>query len=426
MKLEEEKTRNMRATMEAVEKLDSLYERLQLDMGEKYQFLSDNPGHGPSTIAILHKEIERLEEIKKANIEKFVNTLRNELHKLWDDCFYSPEQRNRFSPLHSIDFTEELLEAHEAEAAKVKKYLHDNKELFNKVAQRQEVWNKFMELERRAKDPSRLLNARGKSLLVEEKERNKVNKALPRVEQELEDLIADWERLHQTQFLVGGVCLKDFIETQKQEHVQQLEAEKHAREKQKKETLLQETRYGAKPSTPARLKGHNSTAKMTPARSQKLVPTPSSSRIVSRVASAVATMRSPRAGRVAKGTSPRIGGKPASKNKKMAAAQEQKMKKGILTEANYSLNGNDTIVREESTTCLWPPQCPTMEVSNRATCSILPRPMPSYMTPTQTAQNRMFKTPTTPGSRSRSRLTPGGSTSKLSTLRSATKLPFLI
>ena len=28
---------------------------------------------------------------------------------------------------------------------------------------------------------------------------------------------------------------------------------------------------------------------------------------------------------------------------------------------------------EESTTCLWPPRCPTMEVSNRATCSILPR-----------------------------------------------------
>ena len=47
----------------------------------------------------------------------------------------------------------------------------------------------------------------------------------------------------QTQFLVGGVCLKDFIEAQKLEHVQQLEAEKHARDKQKKETLLQETRW---------------------------------------------------------------------------------------------------------------------------------------------------------------------------------------
>ena len=53
----------------------------------------------------------------------------------------------------------------------------------------------------------------------------------------------------QTQFLVGGVCLKDFIETQKLDHVQQLEAEKHAREKQKKETLLQETRFQEKVQT---------------------------------------------------------------------------------------------------------------------------------------------------------------------------------
>jgi len=435
-KLEERKTRNMRTTMEAVEKLDSLYERLQLEMREKFDFLAEHPGHGPSTIAVLHKEIARLEEIKKANIEKFVNTLRNELHKLWDDCFYSPEQRNRFSPLHSIDFTEELLEEHEAEAARVKKYLHDNRELFNKVAQRQEVWNKFMELERRAKDPSRLLNARGTSLLVEEKERNKVNKALPRVEQELEQLIGEWERLHQTQFLVGGVCLSTFIEAQKREHVTQLEAEKTARERQKKETLLQETRYGAKPSTPARLKGHNSTAKMTPAK--KVVPTPTSSRIVSRVSSAVATMRSPRAGRVAKGTSPRVGGKVPAKNKKAVAAQDKKMKRGILAEANYSLNGNDTILRRgqqaDMSVASTVPDYGSFKQGNMLNSTeaggLTPevsRPLPSYMTPTHTAKAKtLFKTPTTPGSRSRSRLTPGGSSSKLTTLRSASKMPFLI
>ena len=33
----------------------SLYERLQLDMGEKFHFLSENPGHAPSTIGNLHK-----------------------------------------------------------------------------------------------------------------------------------------------------------------------------------------------------------------------------------------------------------------------------------------------------------------------------------------------------------------------------------
>ena len=95
-----------------------------------------------------------------------------------------------------------------------------------------------MELERRAKDPSRLMNARGNSLLQEEKERNKVNKALPRIEQELQELIEDWERENGGQFKVGGVSFKAFIEQQKEDHANQLEAEKLARERVKKETLL--------------------------------------------------------------------------------------------------------------------------------------------------------------------------------------------
>ena len=63
--------------------------------------------------------------------------------------------RNAFGPLHSTVFTEELLEAHEAEAKRMKEYYSLHSDLFKKVSQRQEVWNKFMELERRAKDPSR-------------------------------------------------------------------------------------------------------------------------------------------------------------------------------------------------------------------------------------------------------------------------------
>ena len=54
----------------------------------------------------------------------------------------------------------------------MKEYLEVNKELFIKVEKRQEIWSKFMELERKAKDPSRLMNAHGTALLEEEKERN--------------------------------------------------------------------------------------------------------------------------------------------------------------------------------------------------------------------------------------------------------------
>merc|ERR1719483_1125108 len=126
--LESEVKKNQKMVMESVEKIDHL--------NEKLQFLAENQGHSPSAISRLHEEIMRLEEIKKANIEKFVNNPRNELHPLWDQCFYSPEQRNNFSPLHCINFTEELLEEHEAEAERLKTYLNDNKDLFEKVAMR--------------------------------------------------------------------------------------------------------------------------------------------------------------------------------------------------------------------------------------------------------------------------------------------------
>jgi len=101
------------------------------------------------------------EELKKANIEQFIINLRNELNDIWDRCFYSDNQKNSFQALHSIDFTEELLEKHEAELDRMKEYQELNRELFIKVEKRQEIWSKFMELERRAKDPSRLMHARG-------------------------------------------------------------------------------------------------------------------------------------------------------------------------------------------------------------------------------------------------------------------------
>ena len=42
----------------------------------------------------LEEEVERLEELKKANIEKFVTNLRDELHQLWDECYFSEKQRS--------------------------------------------------------------------------------------------------------------------------------------------------------------------------------------------------------------------------------------------------------------------------------------------------------------------------------------------
>jgi len=427
---------NQRSALASIERIDALYERLQLDTGDKMEFLAMNRGHNPTILRTLQGEIDRLEEIKKANLEKFVITLRNELHSLWDDCFYSPEQRNQFQPLHSIEFTEELLDLHEAEVAKLQGYLDQHKDLFAKVAQRQEVWNKFMELERRSKDPSRLA-ARGYSMLKEEKERNKVNKALPRLEEELHELITQWEQQHGKQFQVGGVSFIEFIEQQKQEHNLQLEQERLAKERAKKETVLHETRFGAKPSTPAKLKRTLNNTR-TPRKQPQQASTPGSARLVSKVSSVMSTLRSPlaaKAGRIGKGVSPRYGGSGQKKGKKIAAAMDRKLRKGILTESNYTLvqAGSDCVDKVEKGTA-------DLSISSSVdyagfkkgtkmnSTAMSSTPDRRLLTPQAAAStSRLFKTPTTA---SRSRMaTPksaSASTSKLSTLRSGRALPYLI
>jgi len=338
-KLEARFKTNQKIVMDAVEKLDSLYERLQLDMNEKFQFLDEHRGNAPTNIRKLHLEIARLEEIKKANIGKFINTLRDELHSIWDECFYTQEQRNAFKPLHSIEFTEELLEQHEEEVKRLKKYINLNRNLLTKVGQRQEVWRKYMELERRAKDPSRLMNARGNQLLLEEKERNKVNKLLPMLEHELKDLIADWEDQNQTEFLVGGVCFALFCDQQKADHIMQIEAEKQAREQSKKKMLHQESMFGVKsaskfsinstgtPKQPPRtpLSKHRTPASKTP------MSTYSRARLAgSSVASPVRSVRSPHAGvkggRIMKGKSPAPGSK---RTPKRTPAKQQAMEQAL-------------------------------------------------------------------------------------------------
>ena len=318
-RLQEKVVTNKNIVNELMKKLEKLYDLLQLDPQEKVHFLSDIKGHNSSIISRMSKEVERLIEIKKANIDKLVISLRKELSQIWDKCFYTEEQRNKFISQYSSDFTEELLEKHEAEVAKLKKYFLDNKEIFDKVSQRQKIWNQFVELERRSKDSSRLLNARGSNLLMEEKERNKVNKTLPKVEQELETLIGDWERVHQEQFLVRGVTFKEFIETQMEDKVKQLEKDKHTREMQRKETMSQDPRYEAK-LTPVRLGGHDS-ARVTPKR-KHLTP-----------GNVTDTMRSPMVGRVDKGTWSR---KTVNKNVKVLVMKEMENNREICLENSWS------------------------------------------------------------------------------------------
>lgn len=95
----------------------------------------------------LEAEMERLHELKKENMAKFVEATRQELSKIWDKCFYGDQQRREFAPAYSDDYSDDMLSAHESELDRMKGFLKDNVDVFKLVQKRENLWSKFLELE---------------------------------------------------------------------------------------------------------------------------------------------------------------------------------------------------------------------------------------------------------------------------------------
>lgn len=95
----------------------------------------------------LEAETERLNEMKKENMAKFVQATRDELSKIWDNCFYGDEQRREFAPAFSDDYIDDLLSAHESELDRMRGFYKDNVDVYKLVQKRENLWKKFTELE---------------------------------------------------------------------------------------------------------------------------------------------------------------------------------------------------------------------------------------------------------------------------------------
>ena len=221
---------------EAAESVEADLERLQ--------------GHSPAEIRELKTKLSELEVIKSQRIGQFIHATRMELQDFWDKCYYSQEERDKFEPFYAEDYTEELLEKHESEVEAIKTYYHDNLGLFRKIEKRQTLWRRMIELEELQKDPQRLKKAKGPQLLEEERDKKRINKQLPKLEDELQREMAAFEESQGCPFLVGGVPYAEFIEAQVLEHQHQQMAEKTAKAIARKEQNIHETIYGT--VTPAK------------------------------------------------------------------------------------------------------------------------------------------------------------------------------
>ncbi|XP_037365799.1 protein regulator of cytokinesis 1 isoform X2 [Talpa occidentalis] len=231
-----------------------LWDRLQIPTEEREAMGNIMTGSKAKVRKALQLEVGRLEELKMQNMKKVIEAIRVELAQYWDRCFYSQEQREAFAPYHDEDYTESLLQLHDAEIVQLRNYYEVHRELFEGVQKWEESWRLFLEFERKASDPSRFTN-RGGNLLKEEKQRAKLQKTLPKLEEELKAQIEKWEQEHSKAFVVNGQKFMEYVTEQWELHRLEKERAKQERQLKNKKQTETEMLYGSAPRTPSKRRG---------------------------------------------------------------------------------------------------------------------------------------------------------------------------
>ncbi|XP_066513190.1 protein regulator of cytokinesis 1-like isoform X2 [Hoplias malabaricus] len=271
--LESKKSENERMCASYRENIQELWDRLQISQEDREAVSEHMTLSKKRNMEALQAELSRLEKLKLKNMKDVTMAIRDNIAVFWEKCFYSTEQRQAFVPYYDDDFSEDLLNLHDAEILRLKQHYEDHKELFEGVHKWEEGWRLFLELEKKATDPSRFTN-RGGNLLKEEKQRSDLIRSLPKLEKKLKAQIELWEQQEGREFLVQGQKFMQFVSEQWEMYRLEKEREKQERQLKKNKQTEEDMLYGTAVRTPTKRRFLGS---MTPSKARKLNATSSTS-----------------------------------------------------------------------------------------------------------------------------------------------------
>lgn len=199
----------------------------------------------------MREELSVLEKERQKHLVVFIKSAQEELDQLWDKCYVGDDTKTSFSAILESKGQDEdaILAFYELHIKEQKKYFEEHKIIIYKVQEWFELWRDRLELETCGKDPTRLGNFR--ALREEEKKRNRVNKRLPKVVEEIESLTTQYFEKSGQEFLIKGMTFTEMNMHQQNHHEMEVQQEKERKKAEKKKIMLQETIYGVS-KTPVR------------------------------------------------------------------------------------------------------------------------------------------------------------------------------
>ncbi|KAG9652497.1 hypothetical protein KCU69_g16785, partial [Aureobasidium melanogenum] len=220
--LAEKRNREVRLE-ELKEAIETLWDKLGVEESERKPFLASNRGCGLRAMNEFEDELARLNELKRQNLHLFVEDARFMLQELWDGLYFSEEEMLEFTPAFSDVYSDALLEAHEAEIARLEALREQRAPTLAMVDKYRSLVKDRDDLAASSQDASRLM-LRGQKgekrdptrLLREEKMRKRIAKELPKVESDLRQILEEWEEEYGRPFLVHGERYLDELEATSQ------------------------------------------------------------------------------------------------------------------------------------------------------------------------------------------------------------------
>ncbi|KAK8788610.1 hypothetical protein V5799_021609 [Amblyomma americanum] len=230
--LEVERRKEHAALMERVA---LFWERLDIEPQDQEDFRRSHEAITLSSLSALKQQLEVYEKMKKERVKEFIDSTKDDLLTFYTRCCV-PERKARFEKDEdSEDFSDQRLEELEAELRSLKKFHAEHKQILMKVERREALWARFLEFEMRAGDPSRLTN-RGGRLLLEMRERKRLEAELPRLEDEIKAYINMHTGKEKEQFFTEWA--KDFLDhlgSQHEAYNMEKDRERQERENRRKE-----------------------------------------------------------------------------------------------------------------------------------------------------------------------------------------------
>ncbi|KAH8368257.1 hypothetical protein KR084_009027 [Drosophila pseudotakahashii] len=234
-------------------KIDLLWQRLKLTDEYAMRRVRESTSYDQRTFDILREELDRCQAMRRQNLKTFIEQLRQEINEWWDLTLKSPQERRRFTGYFCDYQSEDVLELHEMELDQLKDFYNSNRRIFELYANRAELWSRMEALEAKANDPNRF-NNRGGQLLKEEKERKAMTTRLPKIDQQITELVKAYMSQTHTSFLVNG---EDILESMSAdwEHHRQSKKQPSAHKKDAAIGTTSKMKPPSVPLTPNTLKG---------------------------------------------------------------------------------------------------------------------------------------------------------------------------